>query len=108
MAEDPITNPGSDPDARARRTGGSADDPHGGRNLTSRTSPDSDPLSELATIDDSGEGGAADKPHLADQPGAKPGFGPDELSRPQLEGNPELGIDPRAAAGAWVNGPKAR
>jgi hypothetical protein len=28
---DPINNPGSDPDSQARRTGGSPDDPHGGR-----------------------------------------------------------------------------
>jgi hypothetical protein len=94
---DPINNPGSDPDSRARRTGGSADDPHGGRNITSRTSPDPDPISELATIDESGESGATDRPHLANQPGDKPGFGPDEFTPPQLEGNPDLGIDPREA-----------
>lgn len=94
---DPINNAGSNPDAFARRTGGSQDDPHGGRNAMPRTSPDPDPLSELATIDDSGEGGATDQPRLADQPGDKPGFGPDEFASPKLEGNPELGIDPREA-----------
>ena len=96
---DPINNPGSDPDALTRRTGGSADDPHGGRNITTRASPDPDPISELATIDDSGEGGAiADRPHLSDQPGDKPGFGPNEFTPAKLEGNPELGIDPGDAA----------
>lgn len=104
---EPINNPGSDPDARARRTGGSADDPHGGRNVTTRTSPDPDPISELATIDDGSQDNRPDKPHLADQPGSKPGFGPGESTPPQLEGNPELGIDPREAAGSWVTGPKA-
>lgn len=59
--------------------------------------PDPDPLSELATIDDSGSGGEPDSPRLARQPGSKPGFGPDEFTPPQLEGNPELGIDPREA-----------
>lgn len=68
----PINNPGSDPDALARLTGGSADDQNGGRNITTGTSPDPDPLSELATIDDSCEGGAiADRPYLSDQPGDK-------------------------------------
>jgi hypothetical protein len=103
---DPINNPGSNPDARARRTGGSADDPHGGRNISSRNSPDPDPISELATIDDSGDGGGADRPHLANQPGPKPGFGPNPNVE-KLVGNPELGIDPREAAGSWENAPKA-
>lgn len=58
--------------------------------------PDPDPISELATIDDSGAGGAPDRPHLANQPGSKPGFGPDPHAE-KLEGNPELGIDPREA-----------
>ena len=105
--QDPINNPGSDQNAFARRTGGSANDPHGGQEEMPRNRPDPDPLSELATIDDRGDGAIVDRPHLADQPGPKPGFGPDEFTRPQLEGNPELGIDPREAPGSWVNGPKA-
>jgi hypothetical protein len=63
---------------------------------TNRTDPD--PISELATIDDSGAGGPPDRPHLANQPGDKPGFGPDEFTAPKLEGNPDVGIDPREAA----------
>lgn len=104
---DAINNAGSDPDATARRTGGSANDPHGGQQVMPRTRPDPDPIAELVTINDTGKGGAADRPHLAVQPGPKPGFGPDESTPPQVEGNPELGIAPREAAGSWVNGPKS-
>lgn len=94
-----FNNPGSDPDAMARRTGGSRDDPHGGHVRQAGGRPDPDPIEELATIDDSSPDNRPDTPHLAQQPGHKPGFGPDEFSSPMLEGNPELGIDPREAAG---------
>jgi hypothetical protein len=104
---DPINNPASDPDAQPRRTGGSANDPPGGLELERDSRPDPDPISELATIDDSGAGGAPDRPQLANQPGHKPGFGPDEFTRPKLEGNPELGIDPHDAPRSWASGPKA-
>jgi hypothetical protein len=84
---DPIENAGSGPDTDMRRTGGTPDDPHSGRQRTGR---DNNP----------------DRPHLARQPGPKPGFGPDPNAE-RLVGNPELGIDPRDAAGAWESGPKA-
>ena len=89
---DAINNPGSDPN------GGSADDHHGGRNTMSRTSPDPNPIAELATIDGNSQDNEPDRPHLASQPGDKPGFGPDEFTAPKLEGNSDVGIDPREAA----------
>lgn len=83
---------------------GSADDPHGGQDMAAGDRPDPDPIAELATIDDSGEGGAPDRPHLARQPGPKPGFGPDEFASPKLEGNAELGIDPHRTDATAGNG----
>jgi hypothetical protein len=68
--------------------------------------PDPDPISELATIDTDSQDNDPDRPRLARQPGPKPGFGPDPNSE-KLEGNPELGIDPREPSGTWQNGPKA-
>ena len=68
--------------------------------------PDPDPISELATIDGNSQDNDPDRPHLAHQPGPKPGFGPDPNAE-KLVGNPELGIDPREASGSWENGPKA-
>lgn len=91
---DPIENAGSDPDGQIRRTGGSANDPHGGQEAVPRTRPDADPIEELATIDAGNQDNDPDRPHLASQPGPKPGFGPNPNSA-KLEGNPELGIDPR-------------
>lgn len=70
-----------------------------GRAVASRTRPDPDPIDELATIDDSGAGGAPDRPRLAVQPGRKPGFGPNESAGARVEGNPDLGIDPRDTNG---------
>lgn len=102
---DPIENAGSNPGAEIRRTGGSANDPHGGHR-TARSRPDPDPIEELATVDTDSPDNRPDRPHLADQPGSKPGFGPDPHAE-RLVGNPELGIDPREAAGSWVTGPKA-
>ena len=80
-------------------------DPHGGQQARPLR-PDPDPISELATIDDSGNGGAADRPELARQPGSKPGFGPDEFTGARIEGNPDLGIDPRDAALRSENTPR--
>ena len=101
---DPIENAGSDPDAVVRRTGGSAHDPHGGTELVPRTRPDPDPITELATIDTASQDNTPDRPTLAHQPGAKPGFGPGEFTAAELEGNPDLGIDPREAASITGNG----
>jgi hypothetical protein len=80
------------------------DDPHGGQERMPRSRPDPDPLSELATIDGSSQDNDPDRPHLALQRGAKPGFGPDELTPSQFEGSPDLGIDPREAASLTGNG----
>lgn len=94
---DPFDNAASDPDAVARRTGGSANDPHGGQEAAPGR-PDPDPIAELATIDDRSQDNDPDRPHLARQLGPQPGFGPDEMSSPEFDGDPELGIDPRDAA----------
>jgi hypothetical protein len=102
---DPIKNAGSDPNAAMRRTGGTPDDPHGEQQATTGR-PDPDPLEELATIDTNSPDNDPDRPHLARQPGPKPGFGPNPNAE-RLVGNPELGIDPREAPGSWESGPKA-
>ena len=81
-------------------------DPLGGHETAPRNGPDADPIVELATIDDRGEGNGPDRPHLANQPGPKPGLGPNPNAE-KLVGNLELGVDPRDAAGSWQNGPKA-
>ncbi len=99
-----IENAGSDPDAVARRTGGSAHDPHGGAEIMSRSRPDPDPISELATIDTASQDNGPDRPTLAHQPGVKSGFGPGEFTAAELEGNPDLGIDPREFASITGNG----
>ena len=102
---DPIDNAGSDPNADIRRSGGSPDDPHGGQPRMSRR-PDPDPIEELATIDGNSLDNNPDRPRLARQPGPKPGFGPNPNAE-RLEGNSELGIDPREVSKSWENGPKA-
>jgi len=102
---DPIDNAGSHANADIRRSGGTSDDPHGGQQRTSR-GPDPDPIEELATIDGNSLDNRPDRPHLARQPGPQPGFGPNPNAE-RLEGNPELGIDPREAPKSWENGPKA-
>lgn len=96
---DPIENAASNPDSEIRRTGGSGDDPHGGDDRAPVGRPDPDSISELATIDGDSQDNDPDRPQLADQPGPQPGFGPDELTPPKIEGNPELGIDPREILG---------
>lgn len=93
---DPINNPGSDPNSQLRRTGGSENDPHGGQEAIPHNRPDPDPIEELATIDADSQDNNPDRPNLASQPGPKPGFGPNPNAE-KLEGNPELGIDPREA-----------
>ena len=102
---DPIQNAALNPNAKMRRTGGSASDPHGGQEAIPRGRPNPDPIEELATIDGDSQDNWPDRPQLANQPGPKPGFGPNPTAE-KLVGNPELGIDPREAAGAWQNGPK--
>lgn len=102
----PIENASSDPDSQLRRTGGSVNDPHGGQEAIPRNRPDADPIEELATIDSDSQDNRPDRPRLANQPGPKPGFGPNPTAE-KLVGNPELGIDPRETAGSWQNGPKA-
>jgi hypothetical protein len=102
---DPTKIRGSDPDGQLRRTDGSTNDPHGGLEAIPRNRPDADPIEELATIDSDSHDNNPDRPHLANQPGSKPGFGPNPNAE-KLVGNPELGIDPREAAGSWQNGPK--
>lgn len=72
-----------------------------------RTHIDPDPIEELATIDDHRQDNDPDRPHLAQQPGPQPGFGPDEFSAPMIKGDPELGIDPRETPESWATGPKA-
>jgi hypothetical protein len=122
MAGEPINNPGSNPNSEARRTGGSANDPHGGHeHMSEWRGPDPDPVDELVP------GGSGElpptkqsvsediellaftdtqKPNLLDEmaavdgtgtldPRAVPGFGPGESDGAKIEGNPELGIDPR-------------
>lgn len=102
---DPIENASSNPNADLRRTGGTPDDPHGGRQPM-RRGPDPDPIEEMATIDSDSSDNNPARPHLAHQPGPKPGFGPNPNAE-RLVGHPELGIDPREAPKSWQNGPKA-
>jgi hypothetical protein len=123
---DPIDNPGSNPDADTRRTGASSNDPHGGHQQPDGEwrGPTPDPVDELAPSG-TGELPATRRPvsetaeslaftdsqvpnvldELADVDGMgtldarlAPGFGPDEFARPELEGDPELGIDPNDVA----------
>ena len=121
MPGEAFNNPGSNPNSEPRRTGGSANDPHGGHEHTSeRRGPDPDPIDELVPAGDGSLPATklsvseetetlafpdTQKPNLLDEmaavdgtgtldPRAQPGFGPTELDGPQLEGNPEIGIDP--------------
>ncbi|UVC10485.1 hypothetical protein IHQ71_07770 [Rhizobium sp. TH2] len=121
MPGEAINNPGSNPNSDHRRTGGSANDPHGGHEHTSeRRGPDPDPIDELVPAGDGSLPATklsvseetetlafteTQKPNLLDEmaavdgtgtldPRAQPGFGPTELDGPQFEGNPEIGIDP--------------
>lgn len=100
-----ISNSNSDPDTDQRRSGASDNDPHGGHeHIGERRGPDPDPIDELVPAGD-GSLPSARKPGILDEmgdvdgmqtidPRAQPGFGPTELDRPLIEGNPELGIDP--------------
>jgi len=92
----PINSPGSDPDDQVRRTDRSANDRNGGQETVPRNRVNPDPIEELATINPSNQDNNPDRPNLASQPGPKPGFGPNPNAE-KLEGNPELGIDPREA-----------
>lgn len=80
----PINSPASNPDAIARRTGGSPDDPHGGQEVVPSNRPDPDPISELATFDPNSQDNSPDRSKFASQPGPKRGFGPDEFTPSQL------------------------
>ena len=117
--DDRIHNSGSDPDSEQRRTGGSANDPHGGYEHNNELrGPDPDPVSELVKGSSGSlpwtqmqaserDGLASADSQIADiaanqlerdahlQNRAQPGFGPTELDGAKLEGNPDLGIDPR-------------
>jgi hypothetical protein len=121
MSGEPINNPGSNPNSDPRRTGASANDPHGGHeHVNERRGPDPDPIDELVPAGDGSLSATklsvseeaetlafteTQKPNLLDEmaavdgsgtldPRAQPGFGPTELDGPQFEGNPEIGIDP--------------
>jgi hypothetical protein len=121
MLGEQINNPGSNPDGNHRRTGASANDPHGGHErVKERRGPDPDPVEELVPAGDGSLPATklsvseetellsfteTQKPNLLDEmaavdgmgtidPRAQPVFGPTELDGPQFEGNPELGIDP--------------
>jgi hypothetical protein len=134
-SESPIDNPGSNHDADIRRTGGSSNDPHGGHQHPDSEwhGPEPDPVEELVpagtgelpatrrsiseTTDDLAYTGSQ-VPNLTDELAGPdgmgtldaqlaPGFGPGELDKPQLEGNPELGIDPNDVAPTEPTGPGA-
>lgn len=94
----PIENADGD---RGTDIRGPGDDPHGEMENLSRRYPDPDPLEEMATIDDAG---GRQPPRLASQMGPKPGFGPDEFTPPLLEGDSDLGLDPRAVASVTGDG----
>jgi hypothetical protein len=119
MPGEPINNPGFNPNSDHRRTGGSANDPHGGHEYaTERRAPDPGPIDELIPAGDGSlpatKHSASEatelhastdthKPNLLDEMAnvdgtgtldPQPGFGPTELDGPQFEGNPEIGIDP--------------
>ena len=121
MPGEPINNPGSNPNSDLRRTGASANDPHGGHeHVNERRGPDPNPIDELVpagdgslpatklSVSEEAETLAfteTQKPNLLDEmaavdgtgtldPRAQPGFGPTELDGPHFEGNPEIGIDP--------------
>lgn len=124
--EDSINNPGSNPDAGSRRTGASSSDPHGGHEHpdSELRGPEPDPVDELVpagtgdlpatrqSVSEATETLAytdSQVPNLTDELSGvdgmgtldsrlAPGFGPTELDKPQFEGNPDLGIDPRAIA----------
>jgi len=116
-----VNNPGSNPDSEQRRTGGSANDPHGGHEHSQEwRGPDPDPVDELVpagagslpgtknSVSEDVELSAYTDSQKSNIPGeianvdgrerpnpsAHPGFGPTGFDRPLIEGNPELGIDP--------------
>lgn len=83
-------NAGSDPDSGMRRSGGSANDPHGGyeSGAGARRAPDPDPVGELATIDDTWPDNRPDDPTLSTENTRRhpnPGFGPKSESAPPPE-----------------------
>ena len=119
MPGEPINNPGFNPNSDHRRTGGSANDPHGGHeHVNERRDPDpidelvpagdgSLPATKLSVSEKTGPLAFTEtqKPNLHDEmaavdgtgtldPRAQPGFGPTELDGPPFEGNPEIGIAP--------------
>jgi hypothetical protein len=100
---DPIQSAALNPSAEMRGID-SANDSLGGQQVPSGR-PNPDPIEELATIGGDSQDNWPDRPHLANQPGPKPGFGPNPTAE-KLVGNPDLGIDPREAAETWQNGPK--
>lgn len=130
--QNPIDNPGSNRDADIRRTGASTNDPHGGHQHPDSEwrGPTPDPVGELvpagagelpATRQSAAET-AEDLAHTGNQvpnildevagidgmgtldAQLAPGFGPGELDKPQLEGDPALGIDPNDVAPAEPTG----
>jgi len=131
----PIDNPGSNRDAGIRRTGGSSNDPHGGHQHPDSEwhGPEPDPVEELAPsgsgelpatrrpiaeADDNLAYTGSQVPNLIDELAGvdgmgtldahlAPGFGPGELDKPQLKGNPELGIDPNDVVPAEPTGSNA-
>ena len=132
-ARDPIDNPASNPNSDLRRTGASSNDPHGGHQHpdSERRGPRPNPVEELVpsgtgelpptrrsvseaaedlTYTDSQVPNVMDE--LADvdgtgtlDPRQASGFGPGELDKPEVEGDPELGIDPNDVVPARPTGP---
>ena len=121
FSADSTNNPGSDPISYERRTGASQNDLHGSHESASEwKGPDPDPIDELvpagagalpatkSSVSEQTESLAytdSQRPNVLDglagvngmatlDAKAQPGFGPTELDLPQIEGNPELGIDP--------------
>ena len=122
LPQSPVNNPGSNRDADIRRTGGSSNDPNGGHQHPENEwrGLEPDPVEELVpsgtgelpatrrsvseTADNLAYTGSQ-VPNLTDELAGvdgmgtldarlAPGLGPGELDKPELEGNPELGIDP--------------
>lgn len=97
----PIAKVDDDTNTGPGRPGNRVQDPHGEPEHQLRRYPDPEPVPEKATFDGAGR---KDPPRLATQMGPNPGFGPDEFTPPKIEGNPDLGIDPRQAAAATGDG----
>ncbi|MBL0375478.1 hypothetical protein JJB09_26070 [Rhizobium sp. KVB221] len=99
LSRDEIQNQGSDADSPARRSGGTANDPHGGyERIQTKDTQHPDRTKESLT-----DAAHANVPKLPDDVAPEtfhitrdqPGFGPTEFDKPTLqEGNPELGPDP--------------